>query len=136
MQKLTTRLRRSRSRQPDLQLSEISIPNPRTRGYCHHRREPLGDSKAQSSCQSNPHHDYQPGWTVTGSGLAPKSDFRRPLDSLIPPHIAHIKENVKSFDPRGNSVSLEQGGSVGYDYLIVAAGLQLSGLPYDLGVGC
>lgn len=50
----------------------------------------------------------------------------RPTDSLIPDHIAHIKSNVGSFSPSSNSLVLESGETIKYDYLIVAAGLQIS----------
>ncbi len=76
--------------------------------------------------QANPNHDYQPGWTVVGSGLANKHTFRRPLDSLIPGHIAHVHARASGFEPERNQVILEGGGKVGYDYLVVAPGLQTS----------
>ncbi|KAK1926316.1 putative Sulfide:quinone oxidoreductase mitochondrial precursor [Papiliotrema laurentii] len=75
---------------------------------------------------SNPYHDYQPGWTVTGAGLAPKTDFRRPLQSLIPSHIAQIKAKASGFEPGTNQVVLDDGSKVGYEYLIVAPGLQIN----------
>jgi sulfide:quinone oxidoreductase len=86
---------------------------------------------------SNPNHDYQPGWTVVGSGLARKQDFRRPLDSLIPDYFAHIKDKAAAFEPGTNQVVLGGGSKVAYDYLIVAPGLQINwdkikGLPEAL----
>jgi len=86
---------------------------------------------------SNPNHDYQPGWTVVGSGLANKEHFRRPLDSLIPSYFSHIKDKAASFEPGTNQVVLGNGTKVGYDYLIVAPGLQINwgnikGLPEAL----
>lgn len=61
-----------------------------------------------------------------GSGLKAKQDFARPTDSLIPDHLTHIKSNVGSFQPSSNSLVLESGETVKYDYLIVAAGLGIS----------
>lgn len=61
-----------------------------------------------------------------GSGLAPKTDFRRPLSSFIPSHIAQIQAKAKGFEPGSNQVVLEDGSKVGYEYLIVAPGLQIS----------
>ncbi len=48
------------------------------------------------------------------------------MDSLIPSHIAHIPASAKSFSPSSNSLQLNNGETVKYDYLIVAAGLQIS----------
>jgi sulfide:quinone oxidoreductase len=61
-----------------------------------------------------------------GSGLAPKTAFRRRLDSVIPSHIGHIVQNAAGFEPGSNQVVLTDGSKVGYDYLIVASGLQIS----------
>ncbi|PPQ83737.1 hypothetical protein CVT24_007624 [Panaeolus cyanescens] len=69
-------------------------------------------------------HYYQPGWTLVGSGLKPKTDFSRPLASLIPPHISLISENVQSFSPNSSSVTTASGQDISYDTLIVATGLQ------------
>ncbi|KAJ3509231.1 hypothetical protein NMY22_g16362 [Coprinellus aureogranulatus] len=71
-------------------------------------------------------HFYQPGWTLVGAGLRPKSDFRRPLKSLIPSHLTLIPENVATFSPATNSVDTTTGRSVSYDTLVVAAGLQIN----------
>ncbi|RXW24149.1 hypothetical protein EST38_g1724 [Candolleomyces aberdarensis] len=73
-----------------------------------------------------PDHYYQPGWTLVGAGLKPKTDFRRPLESLIPSHLTLIPENVATFTPSSNSVTTSTGRSVNYDTLVVAAGLQIN----------
>jgi NADPH-dependent 2,4-dienoyl-CoA reductase/sulfur reductase-like enzyme len=75
--------------------------------------------------------------TLVGAGLRPKSDFRRPLDPLIPKHIAHVAENIKSFSPSSSSVTTTSGRTLSYDALVVAAGLQVNwnaieGLPAAL----
>jgi len=82
-------------------------------------------------------HYYQPGWSLVGAGLRPKHDFRRPLASLFPPHIAHIKENVATFSPTTSSVTTTTGRAVTYEALVVAAGLKINwsaiaGLPEAL----
>ncbi|CAA7271734.1 unnamed protein product [Cyclocybe aegerita] len=82
-------------------------------------------------------HYYQPGWTLVGSGLAPKSDFERPLAPLVPSHISLIPENVKTFSPNTSSVTTTSGRDISYDTLVVATGLQINydaikGLPEAL----
>ncbi|EJF65787.1 FAD/NAD(P)-binding domain-containing protein [Dichomitus squalens LYAD-421 SS1] len=70
------------------------------------------------------YHYYQPGWTLVGAGLKQKEETRRNLDTLIPSHLAHIPENVKTFEPKSNSVTTASGRKIGYENLVVATGLQ------------
>jgi NADPH-dependent 2,4-dienoyl-CoA reductase/sulfur reductase-like enzyme len=82
-------------------------------------------------------HFYQPGWTLVGSGLRKKTEFRKPLASLIPSHITHVVENVKTFKPDSSSLVTSTGRTLSYDALVVAAGLQINwdaikGLPEAL----
>ncbi|KAG6832382.1 hypothetical protein H0H92_002650 [Tricholoma furcatifolium] len=69
---------------------------------------------------------HQPGWTLVGSGLRPKSDFSAPLAPLIPSHIAYIPENVQTFSPKTSSVTTVTGRDLAYDALVVATGLQIN----------
>ncbi|KAG9309091.1 sulfide-quinone oxidoreductase [Chiua virens] len=69
-------------------------------------------------------HYYQPGWTLVGAGLSSKHEFRRPLTSLFPPHVAHIGENVATFSPTTSSVTTSTGRSITYEALVIAAGLK------------
>jgi NADPH-dependent 2,4-dienoyl-CoA reductase/sulfur reductase-like enzyme len=72
-----------------------------------------------------------------GAGLRSKHDFRRPLASLFPSHIAHIGENVATFSPTTSSVTTSAGRSITYEALVIAAGLKINwdaieGLPQAL----
>ncbi|KAF9500905.1 FAD/NAD(P)-binding domain-containing protein [Pleurotus eryngii] len=83
------------------------------------------------------YHYYQPGWTLVGAGLKPKTDFRKPVASLIPNYISHITENVASFDPPRSAIATTSGRQLSYDALVVSAGLQINwnaveGLPKAL----
>ncbi|TFK54924.1 sulfide-quinone oxidoreductase [Heliocybe sulcata] len=71
-------------------------------------------------------HHYQPGWTLVGSGLKQKHELRRSLSSLIPPHLAHVPENVQSFNPSANSLTTTSGRTLSYDTLVVATGLKVN----------
>ncbi|KAG8981692.1 hypothetical protein FRB94_013654 [Tulasnella sp. JGI-2019a] len=71
-------------------------------------------------------HNYQPGWTLVGSGLKRKSELRRPLASLVPPQLLTLhKESVKSFEPEKNTITTDTGRSFSYDALVVAPGLKV-----------
>lgn len=75
--------------------------------------------------------------TLVGSGLRPKSDFVHPSTSLIPRHISHIHEHVRSFSPGSSFVTTVSGRDISYDILVVATGLQINygaikGLPEAL----
>lgn len=55
-----------------------------------------------------------------------KASLRRPLASLVPSHITHVPENVKTFEPKSSSITLASGRTLGYDILVVATGLQIN----------
>ena len=70
-------------------------------------------------------HYYQPIWTLVGAGVFPKEESMRHESDFIPPGATWIKDRVATFEPENNGVTLENGDSVTYDYLIVAAGIQI-----------
>jgi eukaryotic sulfide quinone oxidoreductase len=63
---------------------------------------------------------------LVGAGLKDKESLRRPLASLVPKHIAHVPDNVQSFDPKASSIKLSSGRTVSYDILVVATGLKIN----------
>lgn len=75
--------------------------------------------------EPSPDHYYQPAWTLVGAGQYRIGATSRPTASLIPPGVKWIADRAESFDPAGSVVSLAGGGKLAYDYLVVAAGLQL-----------
>lgn len=70
-------------------------------------------------------HYYQPGWTMVGGGIFDQETTARPTSSVMPSYVEHIKGAVATFQPESNSVTLEDGSSLSYQYLIVAAGCKL-----------
>lgn len=64
--------------------------------------------------------------TLVAAGLANKHDFRKPLETLIPPHITHISDSVQSFSPTLSSLTTVSGRTLRYDSLVVATGLQIN----------
>ncbi|KIY65499.1 sulfide-quinone oxidoreductase [Cylindrobasidium torrendii FP15055 ss-10] len=83
------------------------------------------------------YHYYQPGWTLVGSGLANKAEFRHPLAPLVPKHFTFISDGVETFQPASSSITTHAGRSLSYDALVVAPGLKINwdavtGLPEAL----
>ena len=71
-------------------------------------------------------HYYQPIWTLVGAGVFPKEISERSEAEYIPDGAAWIKDAVASFQPEDNSVTLKSGETHTYDYLVVAAGIQIN----------
>lgn len=69
-------------------------------------------------------HYYQPLWTLVGGGIKSNKDSVKDMKTLIPKGANWVQKSVQSFDPDKNQVTLEDGSSVDYDYLVVAAGIQ------------
>ncbi|WP_037606011.1 NAD(P)/FAD-dependent oxidoreductase [Streptacidiphilus rugosus] len=70
-------------------------------------------------------HHYQPLWTLVGGGRAPLAESVRPQASVIPKGVRWIRAAAVAVDPEGRQVTLEDGGTVGYEHLVVCPGIQL-----------
>ena len=75
----------------------------------------------EPSCE----HYYQPLWTLVGGGVFKKEASRRAEKDVIPHGANWIQERVVELCPDTNTVVTDGGRTIGYDYLVVAAGLQL-----------
>lgn len=71
------------------------------------------------------YHYYQPMWTLVGAGIFPKERSRRLEADVMPPRATWIKENATAIDPERQVVTLGDGQRIGYDFLVVAPGLQI-----------
>ncbi|KAI9304877.1 hypothetical protein BJ944DRAFT_240161 [Cunninghamella echinulata] len=71
-------------------------------------------------------HYYQPLWTYVGGGLKDFSESARSMGSLMPKNAEWIQDRVTQLDPDNNQVQLSNGEKIGYDYLVVAAGIQIN----------
>ncbi|HEY0356709.1 MAG TPA: FAD/NAD(P)-binding oxidoreductase [Flavisolibacter sp.] len=83
-------------------------------------------------------HYYQPAWTLVGAGVFNINDTVRDEAAVMPKKATWIKKKVAGFDPENNKVILDDRTEVGYDYLVVAPGIQLNwheikGLKENLG---
>lgn len=70
-------------------------------------------------------HYYQPLWTLVGGGVFPKERTVRDEASVIPRKAKWIQEAVTEFFPDENYLTTESRQRVDYEYLIVAAGIQI-----------
>jgi sulfide:quinone oxidoreductase len=71
-------------------------------------------------------HYYQPAWTLVGGGEFNIKDTERDESTVIPEGATWIQQMVKEFQPETNTLSLADGTELGYDYLVVAPGIQLN----------
>jgi len=84
------------------------------------------------------YHYYQPAWTLVGGGRYDAAKTRRSMASCVPAGVERIVDRVTGFEPAVNQVVLGSGRRLGYDCLLVAAGIELcwdaiKGLPESLG---
>jgi sulfide:quinone oxidoreductase len=71
-------------------------------------------------------HFYRPGWTMVGAGVFDLETTHRKTKALIPRNATWIKTAVTNFDPNDNCVELDNGKTLYYKHLVVAAGLTLN----------
>ncbi len=70
-------------------------------------------------------HYYQPLWTLVGAGVFRKEETVREQRDYIPRGATWIRDAVASFDPESSTLTTAGGETIGYQTLIVAAGIQL-----------
>jgi sulfide:quinone oxidoreductase len=71
-------------------------------------------------------HYYQPLWTLIGGGVFPKEESARAEADCIPDGATWIQDAAASFDPERNAVTTASGTTYTYDYLVMAAGIQVN----------
>ena len=70
-------------------------------------------------------HYYQPLWTLVGGGAATRESTVRPESDLIPRGATWIRDAVVEFQPEQRRLVTRDGRRLGYDWLVVAPGIQL-----------
>jgi sulfide:quinone oxidoreductase len=70
-------------------------------------------------------HYYQPLWTLVGGGVFKKEASRRAEKDYIPRGATWIKERVVELCPNEYKVLTDGGRAIEYDYLVLAAGIQI-----------
>ncbi len=71
-------------------------------------------------------HYYQPAWTLVGAGVYNIQDTERTEAEVIPNGAKWIKQKVTAFQPEQNAITLGDGSTLTYDYLVVAPGIQIN----------
>ena len=71
-------------------------------------------------------HYYQPLWTLVGGGVVKKQATERSEASVIPKGVAWIRDSVAEICPEENAVLTGSRKRIGYDYLVVAPGIQVN----------
>ena len=71
-------------------------------------------------------HYYQPAWTLVGSGVFDIQKTERNQADVLPEGVKWVKQKVTSMTPENNTLQLDNGDNVQYEYLIVAPGIQLN----------
>ncbi len=69
---------------------------------------------------------YQPGYTLIASGVYNPEDVVYKKKDFIPDGVKWIQKSVSEFDPDNNAVVTNDGEKVGYDFLVVATGIELN----------
>lgn len=70
-------------------------------------------------------HFYQPLWTLVGGGRAPLRESIRSEKSVMPKGVRWIRDAATAVDPEAHEVTLDDGGTLHYEHLVVCAGIQL-----------
>ncbi len=70
-------------------------------------------------------HYYQPIWTLVGGGVFPREVSVREQADFIPPGVTWIRDAAVSIDPAQRVVTTRDGRPLSYDWLVVAAGIEL-----------
>lgn len=83
-------------------------------------------------------HYYQPLWTLVGGGVFPPEASVRDEADYIPSGATWIQDRVVAIDPDNDQVQTASGQAIGYDYLVLAPGIQIDwdkieGLKASLG---
>jgi sulfide:quinone oxidoreductase len=85
----------------------------------------------------NEKHVYQPGQIFVAAGEYDPEDIIFDNTGYIGEDVTWIKDEVATFDPDNNKLTTKKGTVVGYDYLVVATGVQyhyeqIEGLTVDM----
>jgi sulfide:quinone oxidoreductase len=96
-----------------------------TAGICVAARLARAGQKDVAILEPSAHHYYQPLWTLVGAGAARVEDTVRDEARYIPRGVKWIQDWAEEVDPVARTVHTRGGQRLGYDFLVVAPGIQL-----------
>ncbi len=70
----------------------------------------------------NPNHVYKPTFFYVPFGDSEPEDASRPLADLVDRRVGLVYDRVTDIDPSNKNLTLTDGETMGYDYLVVATG--------------
>jgi len=70
-------------------------------------------------------HWYQPGFSLIAAGLKPASYSVSKTTDWLPAGVTLVSDYAAAIDPEARKIDLQGGGTLEYDYLVVATGLVL-----------
>jgi len=70
-------------------------------------------------------HYYQAAWTLVGGGTFENEETARPMKECMPPRATWLQTAVESLDPENNQLTTSNNTTITYQYLVVAAGIQV-----------
>lgn len=99
-----------------------------------------GQSGSVAIIEPSDKHYYQPLWTLVGAGILPREETERNEADYMPSGAKWVRDAVQEFDPEKNAVVTRSGQRLTYDFLVVAAGIQVDwdkvkGLRENIGRG-
>ncbi len=69
---------------------------------------------------------YQPGHTLVAAGIYTPEEIDYNTKDFVPDGVKLIKARAVDFNPEANKVVLDNGETISYDFLVIAAGLTLN----------
>ena len=96
-----------------------------TAGICVAARLARAGQQDVALLEPSRHHYYQPLWTLVGAGEADIEDTVRDEAGLIPKGVKWLHDAAEEVDPARKEVRTRGGLRIGYDFLVVAPGIQL-----------
>lgn len=70
-------------------------------------------------------HFYQPMWTLVAGGVVGANTTARPEERYVPRNVHWVQDYAQEIDPENKLVTTRGGSVIGYDFLVVAPGIQL-----------
>jgi sulfide:quinone oxidoreductase len=89
------------------------------------RLDDMLDGAQITLIDGRPQHWYQPGFTLIAAGLKPAGYSVSRTGEWLPRRSEWIEDKVAEIDPDARTVTTLGGQTVGYDFLVVATGLDL-----------